>query len=166
MQRRALLALPLGVALLATLAAAAPARAQGASPRPASPRQAPTRRAPPARPSVRTVEIVLREITPRETYRFEPAEVVVRPGDRLRFRVASGRTHEVVFRGEQWSERVRAAWNAALPDRMGDLTSPLLVLGDRPYDVVVPDVPPGRYEFFCLPKLAFTMEGAIRVQAR
>jgi plastocyanin len=114
----------------------------------------------------RIVVVAMREVTPRESYAYEPAEVVVQPGDRIRFRVLSGQTHSVAFEDEGMSSSARAAWNAALPARAADLTSPVLLHGDPAYEVIVPLVPPGRYRFYCLSHRAYNMEGVVRVTAR
>jgi plastocyanin len=160
---RALALLGLGVILSGTSATPVAAQTRAAErPRPSSATRSAGR--PAAR--ARVVEVAMREVTPRATYRYEPDEIVVRPGDRIRFRVASGQTHNVAFEDEGVPASVRAAWNAALPARAADLTSPILLRGDAPYEIVVPTVPPGRYRFYCLSHRAYNMEGVVRVVAR
>jgi plastocyanin len=156
--------LGLGTALHATPAAA---QARGAARPRTRGAAAPPAARPAARPAApaRVVDVTMREVVPRETYRYVPAEIVVRPGDRIRFRVASGQTHGVAFEDAGMSAATRAAWNAALPARAADLASPVLMPGDAPYQIVVPDVPPGRYRFYCLSHRAYNMEGVVRVAA-
>jgi plastocyanin len=59
---------------------------------------------------------------------------------------------------------VRGAFNSAMPDRSGDLSSPLLTAAGKEYRMVVPQVPEGTYPFYCLPHRAYDMRGAITVQ--
>jgi plastocyanin len=100
----------------------------------------------------------------RESYRFEPASVEVRPGDLLQFRVMSGAPHSVVFEGAGMSEPVHQAWNGALPRRAGDLSGPVLGRDGATYRVVVPAVPPGAYRYFCLPHRAYDERGQVVVR--
>ena len=50
-----------------------------------------------------------------DVYRFEPAEVVTKPGDVLVFRVVSGAPHSVVYEAQGLSPGVRGAFNNAMP---------------------------------------------------
>jgi plastocyanin len=99
-----------------------------------------------------------------DVYRFEPAEVTAAPNDTLVFRVAGGAPHSVVFEGEGMSPGVRGAFNNALTGRSGDLSSPLLTATGSEYRVVVPQVPSGRYRFYCLPHRAYDMHGALTIR--
>ena len=100
----------------------------------------------------------------KDEYRFEPAELTVRPGDVVVFRVASGAPHGVVFEGRGLSRDVRAALNTAMPARSAELSSPLLTASGREYRIVIPNVPAGTYRFYCLPHRAYDMRGALTVQ--
>jgi plastocyanin len=100
----------------------------------------------------------------KQEYRFEPARLAVRPNDVVVFRVASGAPHSVVFEGGELSPGIRGAFNSALPGRSGDLSSPLLTATGKDYRMVVPQVPAGRYRFFCLPHRAYDMSGELVVQ--
>ena len=97
-------------------------------------------------------------------YRFEPAEVVASPGDILVFRAVSGSPHSVVFEGEGLSPGVRGAINSAMPERSGDLSSPLLTAAGKEYRMVVPQVPAGTYPYYCLPHRAYDMRGSITIK--
>ena len=100
----------------------------------------------------------------KEDYRFEPASLAVHPNDVVVFRVASGSPHSVVFEAEGLSPGVRGAFNSALPGRSGDLSSPLLTATGKDYRMVVPQVPAGRYKFYCLPHRAYDMRGELVIQ--
>ena len=99
-----------------------------------------------------------------DDYRFEPASLTVHPNDVIVFRVASGAPHSIVFEGGDLSPGVRGAFNSALEGRSGDLSSPLLTATGKDYRLVVPQVPAGRYRFYCLPHRAYDMRGELVIQ--
>jgi len=100
----------------------------------------------------------------KQEYRFEPAALVVRPNDLVVFQVASGAPHSVVFEGAGLSPGVRGAINTAMPNRSGDLSSPLLTASGSEYRVIVPQLPAGIYPFYCLPHRAYDMRGQLTVK--
>jgi plastocyanin len=100
----------------------------------------------------------------KDEYRFEPVALVARPNDVIVFRVASGAPHSVVFEGEGLSPGVRGAFNNAMPGRSGDLSSPLLTGPGTEYRIVVPQVPAGKYGFYCLPHRAYDMRGELTIK--
>jgi plastocyanin len=100
----------------------------------------------------------------KDDYRFEPATVTVQPNDVIVFRVANGAPHSIVFEGQGLSPGVRGAINSALPGRSGDLSSPLLTAAGKDYRMVVPQMPPGKYPFYCLPHRAYDMRGEMVVK--
>jgi plastocyanin len=99
-----------------------------------------------------------------EVYRFEPAQVVARPGDALVFQVVSGAPHSVVYEGQGLSPGVKGAFNSAMPNRSGDLSSPLLTASGGEYRMTVPQVPAGAYPFYCLPHRAYDMRGTLTIK--
>lgn len=98
-----------------------------------------------------------------ETNRFDPASVTARPGDVLLFRVVSGAPHGVVFEASGLSGASHDALNAAMDRRAGDLTGPTLPAKGASYRMVVPALPPGRYQFYCLPHRAYDERGELTV---
>jgi len=108
-------------------------------------------------------EIRLEANSERETYRFNPEQVTVRPGDMLVFRAVSGVPHSVVFESAGLSDQAHEALNGAMNRRVADLSSPLLTQQGAEYRVVVPPLSPGTYQFFCLPHRAYDMRGRMRV---
>jgi plastocyanin len=108
-------------------------------------------------------EIRLEANSERDTYRFNPDLVTARPGDLLVFRAVSGVPHSVVFESAGLSDQAHEALNGAMSRRAGDLSSPLLTLQGAEYRVVVPQLSPGTYHFFCLPHRAYDMRGQLRV---
>ncbi|HXS23106.1 MAG TPA: plastocyanin/azurin family copper-binding protein [Gemmatimonadales bacterium] len=119
----------------------------------------------PAQPaSAQATHIVRLEVTPdQEIYRFVPARITVRPGDVVRFKVSSGGPHNVAFDPEPLTPEGRGALNAAMPNRSGDLSGPVLDRPDAEYRIVVPALPPGHYGFFCTPHRAYDMRGELIV---
>jgi plastocyanin len=111
----------------------------------------------------RVHEIRLEANPEKETYRFSPTQVTARAGEVLLFKAASGAPHSIVFEGAGLSEQAREALNGAMSRRAGDLSSPLLTREGAEYRVVLPPLPPGTYEFFCLPHRAYDMRGRLRV---
>jgi plastocyanin len=99
----------------------------------------------------------------KEMYRFSPVLITARPGDVLRFRAGSGTPHSIVFEGAGLSEQAREALNGAMSRRAGDLSSPLLTSVGAEYRVVIPQLPPGLYHFYCLPHRAYDMRGQLRI---
>jgi plastocyanin len=98
-----------------------------------------------------------------ETYAFAPATVTARAGDVLVFKSVSGGQHGVVFESAM-PAAARAALNAAMPRRVGDLSGPLLGPGAE-YRIVIPSgMPAGRYRFFCLPHRAYDEVGYLVIR--
>ncbi len=112
----------------------------------------------------RVHEIRLEADPEKEVYRFSPARVNARRGDVLLFVAGSGTPHSIVFEGAGLSGPAHEALNGSMTRRTGDLSSPLLAAGGTEYRVVVPALPPGRYEFYCLPHRAYDMRGALQVE--
>jgi plastocyanin len=108
-------------------------------------------------------EIRLEANSERETYRFNPDQVTARAGDLLVFKAVSGVPHSVVFESAGLSDQAHEALNGAMSRRAGDLSSPLLTVQGAEYRVVVPQLSPGTYQFFCLPHRAYDMRGQLRV---
>ena len=108
-------------------------------------------------------EVRLEANSERDTYRFNPDRVTARPGDVVVFKAVSGVPHSIVFEGAGLSEQAHEALNGAMSRRAGDLSSPLLTLQGAEYRIVVPQLAPGTYHFFCLPHRAYDMRGQLRI---
>jgi len=111
----------------------------------------------------RVHEIRLESNPGKELYRFSPAQITARAGDVLLFKTVSGSPHSIVFEGANLSGPAHEALNGSMSRRVGDLSSPLITPNGAEYRLVVPVVPPGRYEFFCLPHRAYDMRGVLLV---
>jgi plastocyanin len=95
--------------------------------------------------------------------RFAPVQVTVRAGDTLRFVNGRGGPHNVQFALDSLPDSVSRALDAAMGNKIGPASGPLLVLEGEAYEFVVPTLPPGPYAYFCLPHLAGGMTGSIVV---
>jgi plastocyanin len=99
----------------------------------------------------------------KEVYRFTPPLITARPGDVLLFKAGRGVPHSIVFETANMSEQTHEAFNGAMSRRAGDLSSPMLTLEGAEYRLVIPQVPPGIYQFYCLPHRAYDMRGQLRI---
>ena len=72
-------------------------------------------------------------------------------------------SHNIAFDADPLAPGVKAALNAAMSNRTGDLSGPVLERTDVEYRLVVPNLPPGRYGFFCTPHRAYDMRGELIV---
>ncbi|HJS48045.1 MAG TPA: plastocyanin/azurin family copper-binding protein [Gemmatimonadales bacterium] len=98
------------------------------------------------------------------SYKYSPAELTIKAGDVVRFHNGSGGPHNVDFWADSIPAGAAAVLNAAMPDRMGELSGPLLVEAGAVYTVSFAGAPAGEYKFFCLPHLAMGMTGKLTVQ--
>jgi plastocyanin len=118
----------------------------------------------PAAAAAQRVHEVRIEADPqKEIYRFTPARVTAKPGDVLLFRAVTGTPHSIVFEARRLSGVAREALNGAMGRRSGELSSPLLSPDGAEYRMIVPALPPGMYEFFCLPHRAYDERGILRI---
>ena len=97
-------------------------------------------------------------------YKFDPAELTIKPGDVVTFHNKSGGPHNVSF----WADSIPAGGadvlKAGMADQMAPLEGPLLTEQDAVYKVAFTGTPAGEYKFYCLPHLALGMHGKISVQ--
>jgi plastocyanin len=111
----------------------------------------------------KTHEIRLEANPDKEVYRFTPPLVTARPGDVLLFRAGRGVPHSIVFEATGMTDQAHEALNGAMGRRAGDLSSPMLTLEGAEYRLVIPQLPPGIYQFYCLPHRAYDMRGQLRI---
>lgn len=115
----------------------------------------------PARPTAAPTVHVVR----LSNNRFDPAEIRVAAGDTVRFVNGPGGPHNVQFMPESTTVAAQAILNRAMKDRIGPLASPLFIIEGDTYQMVVPQLPAGRYPFLCNPHWA-SMRGAMIVSGR
>jgi len=106
----------------------------------------------------------VRMVQDGSAYKFEPASLTIRAGDRVRFINVSGGPHNVSFDPAQVPDDVERVLSAAMPNQIQALWGPLMTEANAAYTISFAGVKPGRYEFFCMPHMAMGMRGAITVQ--
>jgi plastocyanin len=97
-------------------------------------------------------------------FRFEPAEVKAKSGDRIQFVMAGGAPHNVAFDAARIPESAHAALSKTLTNRIQPLAGPLLSKDGATYTITLTDVPAGRYPFFCMPHMSMGMQGVLIVE--
>ena len=142
-------------------AAATPAAS--ATPAATTPAAAPAAGAVAAAPATGTTHEI-KMIGDASGYKFEPANVTIKQGDAVKFIMASGGPHNVVFNNVT-DAAVKAQLDANMPGaKMGEMSSPMIMQPNEAYVVSFAKVPPGKYAFNCTPHAAMNMKGEITVQ--
>ena len=114
----------------------------------------------PATGATHTVNMV---VNANGEYRFEPAEITIRAGDKIEWIMVSGGPHNVAF--QNVPEAAKAQLNANMPDQpvAGELASPLFMNAGEKYEVSFAGIPAGTYDYVCTPHLALGMTGKVTV---
>ena len=95
---------------------------------------------------------------------FEPAALTIAPGTTVRFINVSGGPHNVAFWGDSIPAGAAAVLNAAMPDRLNDLSGRFVMGPNEAMDLSFAGAPTGAYKGYCLPHLAMGMKINITVQ--
>jgi plastocyanin len=102
------------------------------------------------------------------TYKFDPADLTIKAGDGIKFTVVSTPPHNVAFDVAQpglADAAVKAQLDANMgPNKIGELSSPLLLNVGDSYTISFAGIKPGKYAFNCTPHLAMNMKGTVTVQ--
>ena len=104
----------------------------------------------------------VRMIGDGQTYKFDPANVTIKPGDGVRWTMVSGGPHNVAFQNVPAAARTQLSAN--MPNQLKDLTSPMLMNANENYTVSFANVASGEYNYVCEPHAAMNMRGKITVQ--
>lgn len=110
-----------------------------------------------------TVHDVQMLMTPDGHFSFQPADLTIEVGDRVRWTNVSGGPHNVAFHPDEIPSRAKVLLNAAMPQRMNDLTGKLLIQPNATYEISFVGLPPGRYQYYCTPHEMLGMTGTITV---
>ena len=111
-----------------------------------------------------TVEVKMLQDS-QGNYRFEPADITIKPGDGVKFVMVSGGTaHNVAFDPAQIPVAARAQLSANMPQQVSELSSPMMMNPNETYTISFGRMPPGTYEYHCTPHLTMGMKGTITVQ--
>jgi plastocyanin len=97
-------------------------------------------------------------------YRFEPATLTIKSGDGVKYVLVDGGPHNVNFLNVT-DPAAKAQLDANMPgQKMGELNGPMLMQPNEVYTVSFGKVPPGKYDYQCVPHSALGMKGSITVQ--
>ena len=98
-------------------------------------------------------------------YKFVPAELTIKAGDKVVYHNVSGGPHNVQFWADSIPAGAKATLDAAMPgDKLGELNGPLLTEPNQTYEITFANVPAGEYKFTCTPHLAMGMNGKLTIQ--
>ena len=111
-----------------------------------------------------SVEHVVRMVLEGGAYRFEPAALTARPGDRITFVNESGGPHNVAFDAAAIDDALEAPLAAGMPTPMAPLAGPLMTEAGARYTIALDGVAPGSYAFFCMPHVTMKMSGTLTVR--
>ena len=102
------------------------------------------------------------------SYKFDPSDLTIKAGDGIKFTVVSTPPHNVAFDVAQpglTDGAVKAQLDANMgPNKIGELSSPLLLNVGDSYTISFAGIKPGKYVFNCTPHLAMNMKGTVTVQ--
>ena len=96
-------------------------------------------------------------------YRYEPANITVKPGDGIKFIMVSTGPHNVAFDPATIPADQKDQLWANMPNSQ-DGNSPLLNTPNEDWTLSLGNIKPGKYPFHCTPHLAMNMKGEITVQ--
>jgi plastocyanin len=96
-------------------------------------------------------------------YRYEPANITVKPGDGIKFIMISTGPHNVAFDPATIPADQKDQLFANMPNSV-DGNSPLLATPNEEWTLSLTNIKPGKYPFHCTPHLAMNMKGEITVQ--
>jgi plastocyanin len=97
-------------------------------------------------------------------YKFEPANVTIKSGDAVKYIMTSGGPHNVSYQNVT-DAAVKAQLDANMPGQhMGELSSPMVMQPNEAYIVSFAKIPPGKYDYICVPHAAMNMKGTVTVQ--
>ena len=105
----------------------------------------------------------VRMVGDAQGYRYEPANITVKPGDGIKFINATGGPHNVAFDPAAIPADQKDQLWANMPNAI-DGSSPTFVTQDESWVLSLGNIKPGKYPFFCTPHLAMNMRGEITVQ--
>ncbi len=97
------------------------------------------------------------------SYRFVPAELTVKVGDKVVFHNVSGGPHNVAFWPDSIPAGAQAMLEPQIPNPIGPLSSELLVDPNATLTISFTAAPNGEYRFTCTPHMAMAMNGKITV---
>jgi len=108
--------------------------------------------------------IVVRMLGDASGFRFRPASVTAHVGDIVRFVNVSGGPHNVSFSEDGIPAGAAATLQQNMQSTTGELNGTMLSNPNETYTVSLAGLPPGTYQYYCLPHQAMKMVGRITVR--
>jgi plastocyanin len=97
------------------------------------------------------------------TFKFEPDVIHAPAGATIRFINVSGGPHNVTFYADSIPAGTAEKLNAAMANRMDNLSGPFLINANDHYEISLAGLPPGNYKGFCTPHQALGMKFTLMV---
>ncbi len=98
-------------------------------------------------------------------YKFSQAAITVKAGDAIKFTFVSGGPHNVAIDPAGVPADVKSVLDANFgADKMGELSSKMLLNAGESVTISFAGIKPGVYEFHCTPHLAMNMKIKVTVQ--
>jgi plastocyanin len=99
------------------------------------------------------------------TFFFEPKEVTIKQGDKVRWIMSAAGPHNVDFASAAFPDKTKIPDGAKLKlEAQGSLVTPLLQAPGQAVEIVFgKDMPPGEYNYVCDPHTPLGMAGKIIV---
>src|SRR5262245_14907112 len=98
------------------------------------------------------------------SFRFDPATFTVPAGGTVRFTDIEGGPHNVSFYADSIPGGAAEKLNAAMANRMDNLSGPFIMTANDHYDISFAGLPAGVYKGFCTPHQALGMHFTATVQ--
>lgn len=119
--------------------------------------------APMAAPTTGTVHDVQMLLTPDGKYVFQPADLTIKVGDRVRWTNVSGGPHNVAFYADKIPTGAKEFLNAGMTEKIGELSGKLLIQPNDTYEISFAGAPTGEYDYYCTPHEMLGMKAKLTV---
>jgi plastocyanin len=96
-------------------------------------------------------------------FKFEPDVIHAPAGATVRFINVSGGPHNVTFYSDSIPAGTAEKLNAAMTNRMDNLSGPFLINANDHYDISLAGLPAGTYKGYCTPHQALGMKFTLMV---
>ncbi|MEO6446324.1 MAG: plastocyanin/azurin family copper-binding protein [Gemmatimonadaceae bacterium] len=96
-------------------------------------------------------------------YRYEPATIVAKAGDGIKFIMVSGGPHNVSFDPATISADSKDQLMANMPNST-EGSSPMLMTANETWTLSLGNLKAGKYPFICTPHIAMGMKGELEIQ--
>jgi plastocyanin len=101
------------------------------------------------------------------TYKYEPNDLTIAPGDGIKFIMVSNGPHNVAFDAAQpalANATAKAQLMANMTEQVMELSGKTLTMPNEEYVISFAGMPAGTYDFFCTPHIAMNMKGKVTVK--